>query len=148
MSSSPSSTLIRSPPTLKDISKQVDFYIERPFSQAQGRIAYHRGRVAVASVCGVYVFTLDSTLDQLGEIALPPKDAPLQTVLASAERDSPWPNLRLRKLWFGKTLSTEVVPCLELAGTKLYLSVFHFSHWEDRGDNMWCYDFASPPSFV
>ena len=112
--SSPSQTLIQSPPALKDISKQVDFYIELPFSPMEGRLAYDCGRVAVASAHAVYVFTLDS-------------------------RNPPWPNLRLREVWFGRISSTLLAPCLELAETKLYL-MFPGGPRNERGENTWCYD--------
>lgn len=145
--SSPSQTLIRSPPALKDVSKQVDFYIELPFSPTEGRLAYDRGRVAVASAHAVYVFTLDSILDRLGEVPLPPKDGSLQILPNSADRNPPWPNFRLSEVWFSKISSTLLAPCLELAETKLYL-MFPGGSRDERGENMWCYDFAPSPSFV
>jgi hypothetical protein len=146
VSPSSSPTSVPSPQLLKDISKQIDFYIDPPFAQRDGRLAYDRGRVAVASTYGIYVLTLDSILDQLGEIALPPKDDSLETPLNSAERDPPWPDLRVREVSFGNIFSTETVPCLQLTETRLYLSVFPRYFRDKRGENMWCYDFASPPS--
>ncbi|KAF9789196.1 hypothetical protein BJ322DRAFT_1177087 [Thelephora terrestris] len=141
-----SPTSVPSTPLLKDISKQIDFYIEPPFAQRDGRLAYDRGRVAVASTYGIYVLTLDSVLDQFGEIALPPKDDSLEMPLDPAERDPSWPDLRVREVSFGNIFSTETVPSLQLTETRLYLSVFPKYFRDKRGENMWCYDFASPPS--
>jgi hypothetical protein len=141
-----SPTSVPSTPPLKDISKQIDFYIEPPLVQRDGRLAYHRGRVAVARTYGIYVLNLDSILDQLGEIALPSKDDSLENPPNSAERDPSWPDLRVRGVSFGNIFSTETVPSLQLTETKLYLSVFPKYYRDKRGENMWRYDFASPPS--
>lgn len=146
VSSSSSPTLIPSPPTLKDISKQVDFHIDRPLPRTEGRLAYDRGRVAVASTDGIYVLTLNSILDQLGEIASHPKGVSLQTLPKLTEQDPPWPSIRVRGVRFCRAFST-FIPCLQLAETKLYLTVFRDGSESAPGENMWCYDFASPPSF-
>lgn len=140
-SSSPASSL----PALRDISKQVDFHPEPPSSQMLSHLAYEHGRIAVASVFSMHVLTLDSLLEQLGEITLPKKDISLQTLQNSARHDPPW---RVRKVWFGEKFGRKAISCLRLAETKLYVSVFPDDSWSDRGGNMWCYDFASPPTSV
>ena len=141
---SPASSL----PALRDISKQVDFHPEPPSSQVQSHITYNHGRVAVASTFSIYVLTLDSFLSQLGEIPSPRKDSSLQTLPNSAERDPPWLNLRVREVRLGKKIGRRDVLCLWLAETKLYVSVFPDDSWGHRGENTWCYDFASSPSSV
>ncbi|KAF9789183.1 hypothetical protein BJ322DRAFT_1017897 [Thelephora terrestris] len=114
VSPSSSPTSVPSLPLLKDISKQIDFYIEPPLVQRDGLLAYHRGRVAVVRTYGIYVLNLDSILDQLGEIALPTKDDLLENPPNSAECDPSWPDLRLTE-------------------TKLYLSVFP-KYFRDKRD--------------
>lgn len=145
MSYSPSSALTQFPLALRDISKQVEFYIEQPFLWPHSRLVYHRGRVTIAGIHGVYVLTLGSVLDQLGDIALPPTNVSLQSLSGSEEHNSPFPKLRVYKIQFGEIFSTEFFQTLELSETKLYLSVHPKDHWAQLGENMWCYDFASSP---
>jgi len=150
-SSSSPSTLTPSPITLQQISKQVDFYIDRPTLEMEGYLAYDRGKVAGVGVHGVFVLVLDSILDQLGEIDLPPKDASLRNLRpGSSEHQQSWPCLRLCEVQFGDPdmLDMQIISCLQLTETKLYLSVFSDDIWDERGENMWCYDFASSPSFT
>ncbi|KAF9642594.1 hypothetical protein BDM02DRAFT_3176644 [Thelephora ganbajun] len=148
LSSSSPPTLIPSPITLQHISKQVDFYTERPLLEAEGYLAYYRGKVAGVGIHGVYVLVLDSILDQLGEIELLPKDVSLQNLQTkSPEREPSWPNLRLREVEFDlEMFNAEIISCLQLTETKLYLSVLSDDIMDDRGENMWCCDFASSPS--
>jgi len=145
-SSPPTST--PSPTTLQKISKQVDFYIERPLLEAEGYLAYNDGKIAVIGIHGIFVLVLDSILDQLGEVDLPPKDVSLPP--ASSEHNPSWPNLRLREVEFDglDMFDTDVVSCLQLTETRLYVSVLSDDFNEDLGGNMWCYDFASSPSFA
>lgn len=150
---SPSSpkTLISSPVTLKDISKQVDFYIDQPPSLTEGYLAYDRGRVAAMGVHGVYVLVLDSILDKLGEIGSLPKDVSLQaSQQISSEHRQSWPNLRLRKVEFNdlEMFKAALFSCLQLSETKLYFSVLPDDAEDEGGENMWCCDFASSPSFT
>lgn len=144
LSSSSPITLTPSPITLKDISKQVDFYAQQPSTLMEGYLAYNRGKVGVIGIHGVYVLVLDSILDKLGEIGPLPKDASLRSMHKNS-----WPNLRLRKVEFHdfEMPSTAVFLCLQLSETKLYFSVLQDEAGRGRDENMWCYDFASPPSF-
>ena len=151
LSSSSPATLTPSPITLQDISKQVDFYIDRPILEMEGYLAYDRGKVAVVGIHGVFVLVLNSILDQLGEMSLPPQDASLRHLQpASWEHEPSWPLLRLREVEFDDPdmLNTQIISCLQLTETKLYLSVFSDDILDERGENMWCYDFASSPSFT
>ena len=151
LSSSSPPTLTPSQTKLRDISKQVDFYTDRPILEMEGYLAYDRGRVATVGIHGVFVLVLDSILDQLGEMSLPPKDPSLQGLQpASSEHELSWPHLRLREVQFDDPdmLNTQIISCLQLTETKLYLSVFSDDIWDERGENMWCYDFASSPSFT
>ena len=136
--------------TLKQISKQVDFYIERPSLPLETRtcLAYDCGKVAIFGAYGVFVLVLDSILDQLGEIDLLPKDVSLQTLPHSLQDHKPsWPNLRLRLVLFKdlEVLGSDIISCLQLTETKLYVSVISEDPLNERVKNMWCYDFASPP---
>jgi len=150
LSSTSPSTLIASPTTLRHISKQIDFYTERPLLEMEGYLAYDRGKVAVFGIHGVFVLVLDSILDQLGEIELLPKDPSLQKLPKSSEHKPSWPNLRLREVQFDDLdmFNTEIISCLQLSETKLYLSVLSDDILDDQGGNMWCYDFALPPPFA
>jgi len=151
LSSSSPQTSTPSPISLRDISKQVDLYIDRPMLEMEGYLAYDRGKVATVGAHGVYVLLLDSILDRMGEMDLPPKDPSLQSLQPASPKHKPsWPYLRLREVQFDDPdmLSTQIVSCLQLTETKLYLSVFSDDIWEGRGENMWCYDFASSPSFT
>lgn len=148
-------TLIPSPIALKDITKQVDLSINRPMLIRDGYLAYGHGKVAILGYLGVYVLVLESILDQLGEIKLLPKDPSLHaTQQASLEHKPSWPKLRLRQVKFDdlKINTGLMISCLQLTETKLYLSmipsVFDNANVipNDRGENMWCYDFASPPA--
>jgi len=139
------------PIKLQHVSKQLDFYTDRPMLETGGYLAYDRGKVAVIGVHGIFVLVLDSILDQLGEIDLPPKDFSLQHLPQTSSKDKPsWPNLRLREVQFDdlKILSTDMISCLQLTETKLHLSVLSDGIMDERGENMWCYDFASSPSFT
>jgi hypothetical protein len=136
--------------TLKQISKQVDFYIQWPSSplEMNSCLAYDRGKVAIFGAYGVFVLILDSLLDQLGEIDLLPKHVSLRTLPRSSPEHKPsWPNLRLRQVLFHdlKLLRSDIISCLQLTETKLYLSVIAEDPLNERIGNMWCYDFASPP---
>ncbi|KAF9643602.1 hypothetical protein BDM02DRAFT_3123197 [Thelephora ganbajun] len=136
---------------LQHISKQVDFYIKRPSLELEGYLAYDRGKVAVIGAYGVFVLSLDSILDQLGEIDLPPKDVSLQSLPPESPEHKPsWQNLRLRAVQFDdlQALSTDTISCLQLTETKLYLSAICDELVDGWAENMWCYDFASPPSSV
>ena len=151
LSSSSPPTLTPSPITLRDISKQVDFYIDRPILEMEGYLAYDRGKVAAIGIHGVFVLVLDSVFDQLGEMSLPPKDGSLQSLQpASSAHEPSWPHLRLREVQFDDPdmPNTQIISCLQLTETKLYLSLFSDDMWDERGENMWCYDFASSPSFT
>lgn len=145
---SPSSppTLTPSPITLQQITKQVDFYVDRPLLRTEGYLAYDRGKVAVLGTHGLYVLVLDSILDQFGDVDLPPKDVSLQSLQpASPEHTPSWPNLRLREVHFDDLAMSDInmVLCLQLTETRLYATVL-FNEWlEARGGNMWYYDFAS-----
>jgi len=143
-------TLITSPITLRHISKQVDFYTDRPVLEMEGYLAYDRGKVAVFGIHGVFVLVLDPILDQSGEIEQLPKDASLRKLPRSSEHEPSWPNLRLREVQFDDLdiFNTEIISCLQLTETKLYLSVLSDDIVDDRGGNMWCYDFASSPPFT
>ena len=137
--------------TLRQIAKQVDFYIE-PLSlptDMETCLAYHCGKVAVFGAHGVYVLLLDSILDQLGEINLPPKDVSLRNLPRSSEHKPSWPNLRLHKVaFYGLQIHrSDIISCLQLSETKLYLSVISEDLLNEWSENMWCYDFASPPLF-
>ena len=148
LSSSSPPTLTPSPTTLQHISKQVDLYTDRPSLEMEGYLAYDRGKVAVAGIHGVFVLVLDSILDQLGEIEPPPKDVCLQSLQPeSLEREPSWPHLRLREVQFEdpEMMNTDIISCLQLTETKLYLSVFD-DILDERGENMWCYDFGLSPS--
>jgi len=151
-SSSSPPTLTPSPITLQQISKQVDFYIDRPLlDMMEGYLAYDRDKIAVVGIHGIFVLVLDSILDQLGEVNLPPKDVSLRNLLlTSLEYKPSWPNLRLRKVEFDDldVFNADMFSCLQLTETKLYLSVLLDDFGEERGGNMWCYDFASSPSFA
>lgn len=137
--------------TLKQISKQVDFYIERPSLPADTEtcLAYDNGKVAIFGAHGLYILVLDSILDQLGEIDLLPKDVSLRGLPRSSEQNPSWPNLRLRKVEFDdlEVLRSDIISCLQLTKTRLYVSVISEDPLNERGDNVWCYDFASSPSF-
>ena len=144
-----SSSSTPSPIPLQHISKQVDFYIDRPSLETEGYLAYDGGKVAVVGIHGVFVLILDPILDQLGEIAPLPKDISLQHLRPTSSEHKPsWPNLRLREVQFHdpEMSDTEIISCLQLTETKLYLSVFSDNLLDERGENMWCYDFASSPS--
>lgn len=145
-SSSSPPTSAPSPIKLQQISKQVDFYIERPLLEGDGYLAYNGGKIAVIGIHGIFVLVLDSILDQLGEVDLPPKDVSLPP--APSERNPSWPNLRLREVEFDDLdmFETDVISCLQLTETRLYVSVLSDDFVEDLGGNMWCYDFASSPS--
>ena len=150
-SSSASQTPILSPRILKDISKQVDFYVEHPPPLTEGYLAYDRGKVAVMGGHGVYVLVLDSILDKLGEIRSLSKDYSLQTAQqTSPKQEQSWPNLRLREVEFGdlEMHNMALFLCLQLSETKLYFSLLPNDAIVDRDENMWCYDFASSPSFT
>ena len=151
LSSSSPPTSTRSPITLQQISKQVDFYLERPLLETEGYLAYGHGKIAVVGIHGIFVLVLDSILDQLGEVDLPPKDVSLQNLQPTSPGHKPsWLNLRLREVEFDglDMFDTDMVSCLQLTETKLYLSVLSDDFIEERGGNMWCYDFASSPSFA
>lgn len=116
----------------------------------EGYLAYDGGKVAVAGIHGVYVLVLDSILDQLGEIELPPKDVSLQRLEQIKSEHTPsWQNLRLREVLFDYASITgaDRILCLQLTATKLYVSVISSDMVEERDGNMWCYDFASSPPF-
>lgn len=150
-SSSSPPTLTSSPITLQQISKQVDFYIDRPLLHTEGYLAYDRDKIAVVGIHGIFVLVLDSILDQLEEVDLPPKDVSLRNLpLTSPEHKPSWPNLRLREVEFYDLdmFNADMISCLQLTETKLYLSVLLDNFGEDLGGNMWCYDFASSPSFA
>lgn len=142
--SSSTSTLLRL--TLGNISKQVDFYSKRPLpiTAAGGRLAYNRGKVAYVNSDGLYLLVLDSMLDQLGEIDFPQGSGSLQVLPGLSKRESPWPDLRLREVRFDgvEIPIEEIILCLQLTETKLYFSVFPKDFRDERGENMWCYDFA------
>jgi len=146
----PPSASIPSPITLGNTSKQVDFQNRRLPWDPVGRLAYNRGRVAVVSVHGAYVLVLDSILDQLGGISFPPKDISLQMSPRSLGHEQPWPNLRLCEVRFGdgdvEISSRRTILCLELTETRLYFSVFPGDINDERGENMWGYDFSSSSS--
>lgn len=113
-------------------------------------LAYDCGKVAIFGSHGVFVLVLDSILDQLGEIDLLPKDLSLQILLPSSPEQKPsWPNLRLRQVDFDDldVDESDIISCLQLTETKLYLSVISEDPWNERVANMWCYDFdsVSPP---
>ena len=149
---SPSSPLVStsSAAILRQIAKQVDFYIERPLLEFEGYLAYDRGKIAVAGIHGIYVLVLDSILDRLGEIELPPKDVSLRSLEPTISEYTPsWRNLRLREVRFDYPHITDAdrILCLQLTETKLYVSVLSGDLVDERGGNMWCYDFASSPSF-
>lgn len=148
LSSSSPPTFTPSPITLQNISKQVDLYIDRPTLETGGYLAYDRGKVAVAGIHGIFVLVLDSILDQLGDIELPQKHISLQSLRPASGHKPSWPNLRLREVEFHdpEMLDTEIISCLQLTETKLYLSAFTDDIFDDSGENMWCYDFASSPS--
>jgi hypothetical protein len=147
LSSSPSP-----PITLQHISKQVDVYTDRPLLEMEGYLAYGDGKVAAVGLHGVFVLVLDSILDQLGEIDLPPKAISLEGLQSTSSMYAPsWPNLRLREAQFDDpemSTTMDFISCLQLTETKLYLSVFSDDILDEQGENMWCYDFASPPSFT
>ena len=143
--------LTPSPITLQQISKQVDFYIERPWLEADGYLAYGYGKVAVVGSHGLFVLVLDSILDRLDEIDLPLKDVSLRSLQStSSEHKSSWPNLRAREVQFDDldTDNMDIVSCLQLTETKLYISVLSDDFTDEQGGNMWCYDFASSLSFT
>jgi hypothetical protein len=147
-SASSPQTQTPSPITVKDISKQVDFYTKQPSSLVDGYLAYDRGKVAVMGVHGVYVLVLDSILDQLGEIRPVPKDVSLQTAQqVSPKHKQSWPSLRLREVEFHDIAipTMDLFLCLQLSETKLYFSVLQSDARNDGDENMWCYDFASSP---
>jgi hypothetical protein len=151
LSSSSPPTLTPSPIKLQHISKQVDLYPDQQSLETQGYLAYDRGKVAVVGIYGVFVLVLDSILDQLEEIDLPPKDVSLDNLRSTSSGHEPsWPNLRLRGVQFDdpEMFTTGIISCLQLTETKLYLSVFTDDILDERGENMWCYDFASSPSFT
>lgn len=136
--------------TLKQIAKQIDFYLEQPTLplETMTHFAYDRGKIAIFGAHGVFVLVLDSILDQLGEIDSLPKDVSLQIFSKSSPEHKPsWPNLRLRQVLFNnlEVLESDIVSCLQLTETKLYLSVISEDPLSQPTDNMWCYDFASPP---
>ena len=141
---SSSSTSVLSPLSFGNISKQVEFHSQPPLRTTEGCLAYDRGKVALVSVHGIYVLVLDSILDQWGDIDFPQKDVSLQTLLRSSEHRLPWPSLRLREVKFGdvEIPGRRVVLCLRLTETKLYFTVFPNDIAEERGGNMWCYDFT------
>lgn len=138
--------------TLQQISKQVDVYTDRPLLEMEGYLAYGDGKVAAVGLHGVFILVLDSILDQLGEIDLPRKDISLERLQSTSSVHTPsWPNLRLREVQFDDPempTTTDFISCLQLTETKLYLSVFSDNILDERGENMWCYDFASPPLFM
>ena len=136
---------------LHHISKQIDFYSDRPTLEPQGYLAYDRGKVAIVCTYGIYVLVLDSILDRLGEIDPPPKDVSLRGLPPTPSGHKPsWPNLRLCEVEFDglRILNTDMISCLQLTETRLYLSVLSDDIMDERGGNMWCYDFASSPSFT
>jgi hypothetical protein len=141
--------MIPSQITLQHISKQVDFYISEPWLPRMklSFFTYDRGRVAIYGVHGAFVLVLDSILDQLGEIELLPKDDSLQTLPRSSKWEPSWPNLRLREVPLENfmTPSSNIISCLQLTETRLYLSVLSEDYDNGRGENMWYYDFASSP---
>ena len=141
--------LTPSPVTLQRISKQIDLYTDLPLLGVGGYLAYDRGKVAVAGPYGVFVLVLDSIFDRLREFDLPPKDDSLQSLQPTSPEHKPsWPNLRLREVQFDdpKMFTSGIVSCLQLTETKLYLSVPSDNIVDERGENMWCCDFASSPS--
>ena len=79
---------------------------------------------------------------QFGENDFPPPGSGSLQVLS--KREPPWPNLRLREMRFVDVEITieEIILCLQLTETKLYFSVFPKDFRDERGENMWCYDFA------
>jgi len=141
--------LTPSPVKLQHISKQVDLCIS-PWSEGAGScLAYGRGKVAVAGPYGVFVFVLDSIFDRLGEFDLPPGDFSLQSLQPTSPEHKPSrPNLQLREVQFDdpKMFNSGIVSCLQLTETKLYLSVLSDNTTDERGENMWCCDFALSPS--
>jgi hypothetical protein len=118
----------------------------------EGYLAYDNGKVAAAGLHGVFVLVLDSIFDQLGESDLPPKAISLEGLQSTSSVYAPsWPNLRLREVQFDDPempTTMDFISCLQLTETKLYLSVFSDDILDERGENMWCYDFTSPPSFT
>lgn len=147
MSSSSPPTLIPSPIKLKDISKQVDFYIRQPSQEMEGYLAYDRGKVAVMGTHGIYVLVLDSILDRLGEIEPLQKDISLRAKHISSENEPTWPNLRLRQVEFDDAgmFDSVMFLCLQLTETKLFFSVLPNDVVDGWDGNMWCCDFASSP---
>lgn len=143
---SPSAPILP-PTTFGKISKQVYLCNEPPSRDVEGCLAYHRGKVAVASTHGIYVLVLDSILDRWGEIDFPPKGISLRILPKPSEHEPPWSNLRLREVRFcdAEIQGGRIILCLRLTATKLYFSVFPDDLTDERGENMWCYDFASPP---
>ncbi|KAF9777862.1 hypothetical protein BJ322DRAFT_513946 [Thelephora terrestris] len=137
---------------LKQIAKQIDFYVQRPSlpTETETCLAYDCGKVAIFGALGIYVLVLDSILDQLGDIDLPSKDPSLRNLMRPSEHEQSWPNLRLRKVIFYdlQVSRGDILSCLQLSKTKLYLSVISVDPLNERSDNMWCYDFASPPRFT
>lgn len=136
--------------TLRQISKQIDFYTERPSLplETMSCLAYDNGKVAIFGAYGVFVLVLDSILDQLGGVNLLPKDVSLQILPRSSPEYKPsWPNLRLRQVVFNdlEVRGLDIISCLQLTETKLYLSVISEDPMNERFENMRCYDFASPP---
>jgi hypothetical protein len=99
----------------------------------EGYLAYDRGKIAVVGIHGVFVLVLDSILDQLGEVDLPPKDVSLQQPTSSEHKPS-WPNLRLREVEFDDLdmINTDIISCLQLTETKLYVSVLSDDFIGDR----------------
>ena len=151
LSSSSPQTLVPSPVTLKDISKQVDFNcVGQLSSPTEGYLAYDRGKVAVMSTNGVYVLVLDSILDKLGEIRPLQKDTSLPTAHQIPKGDPSWPSLRAREVEFDEyeMATAAMFLCLQLSETKLYFSVLPGGARGDQNENMWCYDFASSPRFT
>lgn len=137
--------------TLKDISKQVDFYLKQPSPLTEGYVAYDRGKVAVMGIHGVYILVLDSILDKLGEIRPPSRDTSSQIAQqTSSEHTESWPSVRLREVKLNDfdISKTALFLCLQLSETKLYFSVLQSELGGGRDQNMWCYDFASSPSFT
>jgi len=149
-SSSSPPTLIPSPIKLRDVSKQVDLYPERPSLETEGYLAYDRGKVAILGTYGAYVLVLDSILDQLEEIKPLPKDVSLRTQHIPSKHKPTWPNLRLRQVEFDNPgMFNEVMfSCLQLTETKLFFSLVPEDEEDGWGGNMWCYDFASSPSLA
>ena len=114
-----------------------------------GYLAYGRGKITVVGVYDTFILVLDSIPDQLGELDLPPKDVPLQSLQpTSLKREPTWPNLRLREVQFGDPdmFNMDTFLCLQLTEAKLLVSVLSNDRMVgERDESMRCYDFALSP---